>query len=204
MVCGSTMSNLGESNSRTLTHVHSGRSLKEQASIFSIPRRFLNLESRSSGKWASPSARWRGTEEVQSLCKMADLRRNPESLPILGALPSFQESWALASREVNIITTVCMRTCLAFSGAESKRSMAVNRVSIIQQTLAEVVIVKVNDQNYEIVSHRAGSACKSPNYLARKRYLFVCQVIDVLTISMLLLQVKAEFLLGVLRPQLVH
>ena len=78
------MSSLSEGPSR----VYSGRSLKEPAGIFSIPGRFLNLESRSSGKWASPSsARRRGTEEVQPLCKMADLRRNPVLLPNLGALP---------------------------------------------------------------------------------------------------------------------
>ena len=47
------MSSLSEGPSR----VYSGRSLKEPAGIFSIPGRFLNLESRSSGKWASP---WRG------------------------------------------------------------------------------------------------------------------------------------------------
>ena len=67
-----------------------------------------------------------------------------------------------------------------------------------------MVIVKVNDQNYEIVSQRAGSACTSSNYLARKRYLFVCQVIAVPTIPALLLQVKVEFLWSVIRPQFVH
>ena len=76
------MSSLNEGPSR----VYSGRSLKEPAGIFSIPGRFLNLESRSSGKWASPGAA-AGTEEVQPLCKMADLRRNPVLLPNLGALP---------------------------------------------------------------------------------------------------------------------
>ena len=85
VVCGgTTMSSLSEGPSR----VYSGRSLKEPAGIFSIPGRFLNLESRSLGKWASP---WRGGGDGGSPTLVQNGRFAKECravlLPNLGALP---------------------------------------------------------------------------------------------------------------------